>query len=129
MRIYELTLILKPQLSDAEIAEFVDKSKKQIIADGGEMLVEEKQGRRKLYHEVNHNRDGFYVFLRFKGTPQIIAKQSAALRVNDAVLRSLIIRSDEKEIVPAAKPAVAVAAVAAAAPVATAAVAAVAKQA
>ncbi|MFA5160744.1 MAG: 30S ribosomal protein S6 [Elusimicrobiales bacterium] len=106
MRIYELTIILKPQLSDAEVAAFVDKSKKQIAADGGEVLVEEKQGRRRLFHEVDKNREGFYVFLRFKGTPQCSEKFGAQLRVNETVLRFMAIRSDEKETSAAApKPA------------------------
>jgi small subunit ribosomal protein S6 len=116
MRIYELTIILKPQLPDSEIAEFVDKAKKQVVADGGEVLVEEKQGRRKLYHEINHNRDGFYVFLRFKATTPMVEKYTAALRVNDAVLRFMSIRSEEKEIAPAPKPAAVAAAPAAVKP-------------
>ena len=97
MRIYELTIILKPQLSDAEVAAFVDKAKKQIAAEGGELLVEEKQGRKRLFHEVAKNREGFYVFLRFKGTPQCSDKFGSQLRVNETVLRFLTIRSDEKE--------------------------------
>jgi len=105
MRIYELTIILKPQLSDTEVAAFVDKAKKQIVAEGGELLVEEKQGRKRLFSEIDRNREGYYLFLRFKGTPALVEKFGGQLRVNESVLRSMTIRSDEKESAAAHKPA------------------------
>ncbi|MDD2773482.1 MAG: 30S ribosomal protein S6 [Elusimicrobiales bacterium] len=98
MRIYELTVIVKPQLSDAEIAEFVAKTKKQISAEGGEVVSEEKQGRRKLAHPIGHVRDGYYLLLRFKSSTQLMDKLCQQMRVNDNVLRFLNIRSEEKDI-------------------------------
>jgi len=100
-----MTIILKPQLSDAEIAEFVDKTKKYITHEGGEIVSEEKMGRRKLAHEINHIRDGFYAYMKFKSEPKLLASLNQQLRVNESVLRSMAIKNDEKEIVkPAVKP-------------------------
>ena len=61
MKTYESVIIVKPQLSDGEVGEFVVKAKDLITKNGGEVVSEERLGRRKFTHEVNHVRDGFYL--------------------------------------------------------------------
>ena len=45
MNTYELMLIINPQLSDAEIAEAVDKAKKILTDEKAEVLAEDRLGR------------------------------------------------------------------------------------
>jgi len=110
MHIYEMILIIKPQLSDPEVGEFVEKTKKYVGTEGGEMVSEEKMGRKKLAHPIGRAREGFYVYLKFKSPAKLVAKLSQQMRVSEAVLRATIMRSMEKET---AKPAPAAAAAAA----------------
>lgn len=97
MRVYELVLILKPQLSDPEIAEFLEKTKKLITHDGGEILSEDKWGRRKLAQPIGHTRDGFYSYMKFQVPPQSLAKMNQYFKVQEAVMRTLIVKGAEKE--------------------------------
>lgn len=92
MTTYESVLIIKPQLSDAEVGELLEKTKKIIAQEGGEVLGEDKWGRRKLGTPIQKNREGNYVQLKFSGNPAVLAKLDHYCKVTDAVMRSLTVR-------------------------------------
>jgi len=98
MRKYDTIIILKPQLSDSEVAEFIEKTKKTISQDGGEVISEEKMGRRKLSHPINKTRDGFYSYMKFRAAPAFVSKFMAQMKVNESVLRAAVLSSMEKEL-------------------------------
>ena len=101
MKTYESGIIVKPQLSDGEVGEFVNKVKTLIANKGGEVTSEEKLGRRKFTHEVNHVRDGFYLYLKFKAEPSFVKELDNALKLNDNVLRSMTMNAVEVKAKPA----------------------------
>lgn len=101
MRTYETVIIVKPQLSDGEVGEFVTKAKELIAKNGGEVTSEEKLGRRKFTHEINHVRDGFYLYLKFKAEPNFIKVWDDAMKLNEKVLRSMVLSAVEVKAKPA----------------------------
>ena len=101
MRTYESVIIVKPQLSDGEVGEFVTKAKDLLAKNGGEVVSEEKLGRRKFTHEVNHVRDGFYLYLKFKAEPKFVKVFEDALKLNEKVLRSMTMNAVEVKVKPA----------------------------
>ena len=101
MRTDESVIIVKPQLSDGEVGEFVLKAKELIAKHGGEVTSEEKLGRRKFTHEVNHVRDGFYLYLKFKAEPKFVKIFDSALKLNEKVLRSMTMIAMEVKAKPA----------------------------
>ena len=101
MRTYESVIIVKPQLSDGEVGEFVLKAKELIAKHGGEVTSEEKLGRRKFTHEVNHVRDGFYLYLKFKAEPKFVKIFEDALKLNEKVLRAMTMIAMEVKAKPA----------------------------
>jgi len=101
MRTYESVIIVKPQLSDGEVGEFVNKVKTLVTKNGGEVISEEKLGRRKFTHEINHVRDGFYLYLKFKANPTFVKELENALKLNESVLRSMTMLAMEVKAKPA----------------------------
>jgi small subunit ribosomal protein S6 len=97
MNIYETVLIVKPQLSDAEIGGLLDKTKKILATEGAEILNEDKWGRRKLAYPIDHSREGFYIYLKYQATPSVIGRFEAQLRITEPVLRSLTLRHEERK--------------------------------
>ena len=89
MRTYESVIIVKPQLSDGEVGDFVTKVKDLITKNGGEIVSEEKLGRRKFTHEINHVRDGFYLYLKFKAQATFVKTLENTLKLNTNVLRAM----------------------------------------
>lgn len=91
MHIYETVLILKPAMSDPDVAEFVKKTKNVISTDGGEVVNNEIWGRRKLTHFIGKAREGVYVYLKFKAAPAVLKKLSHAFSVSDDVMRDMTV--------------------------------------
>jgi small subunit ribosomal protein S6 len=92
MAIYESVLILKPTLSDTEVNELLEKTKKIISSDGGEVLGEDRWGRRKLSTPIKANREGNYIQLKFNGSPSVLNKLDHHCRVTDAIMRNMTVR-------------------------------------
>ncbi len=101
MNTYELMLIINPQLTDAEVGEAVEKAKKLIVDSKGEVLAEDRIGRKKFSHAVGKNRDGFYVYLKVKVLPASVKEINHQLKLQDGVLRAMLMKASAE---PAKKP-------------------------
>jgi small subunit ribosomal protein S6 len=103
MKTYETVTIVKPQLSDSEVASFVDKAKELISSSGGEVVSEEKLGRRRFSHDIDKNREGFYLYLKFKANPAFVKEWNDVMKLNQNVLRSMIMTAVEPKNKPVKK--------------------------
>lgn len=97
MHSYEQITILKPQLSDKEIAEFVTKTKEYITGNGGEVVSEESYGRKKLSHPIHHVRDGYYSYLKYKCSTAVLSDVRRQSKLNENVLRSIVFQSSDSK--------------------------------
>ena len=93
MNTYELMLIINSQLSDAEIGEAVEKAKKILTDEKGEVLAEDRLGRKKFSHPVGKNRDGFYIYMKVKATPESVKVINHNLKLQETVLRAMMIKA------------------------------------
>ncbi|MDD2804990.1 MAG: 30S ribosomal protein S6 [Elusimicrobiales bacterium] len=93
MNTYELMLIINPQLTDAEVAEAVEKAKKILTDEKGEVLAEDRLGRKKFSHAVNKNRDGYYVYMKVKASPESVKVINHSLKLQETVLRALMMKA------------------------------------
>lgn len=91
MQIYETVLILKPVLSDPEVAEYVEKTKQTITGEGGEIVTSEVWGRRKLTHFIGKAREGVYAYFKYKAQPALLKKLAHTFSVSDTVLRDMTV--------------------------------------
>ena len=93
MNTYELMLIINPQLTDAEVGEAVEKAKKILTDEKGEVLAEDRLGRKKFTHNVGKNRDGFYVYMKVKAAPETVKTITHNLKLQETVLRALMMKA------------------------------------
>ncbi|MCG2725408.1 MAG: 30S ribosomal protein S6 [Elusimicrobia bacterium] len=93
MNTYELIIILNPQVSDAEVGEFIEKTKKLVMNEKGEVISEDKLGRRKLSHAINKSRDGFYVFLKMRAESDALKNIKHHLKLQETVLRTMFFKT------------------------------------
>ncbi|MDR0953414.1 MAG: 30S ribosomal protein S6 [Elusimicrobiota bacterium] len=103
MKTYETVTILKPQATDAEVAAFVEKAKAFISSSGGEIVSEEKLGRRIFTHDIAKNREGFYLYLKFNAAPNFVKTWTNDMKLNQNVLRSIVMLSIEPKNKPSKK--------------------------
>lgn len=92
MRDYELTLILKPTLSEEALAAATQRIEGWVMASGGQLLNVVPVGRKRLAYPINHLRDGAYVVMQFKARPDVINEVERNLKLSEDVIRHLIVR-------------------------------------
>lgn len=94
---YEVTYILRPTIEeadvDARVAALADLVRGPLA---GEVLGDPgKMGKRRLAYEIDDVREGHYVVMRFKTNAAGAKELDRQMRLNEDVLRGLIIRADE----------------------------------
>lgn len=101
MREYELMVVVVPQLAEEDLNGALNQVSGYITQSGGEVaqvLKENPWGRRRLAYPIRNNsqdvRDGFYAVYRFRGESESIVDLERNLRLNDKVLRHIIVRPD-----------------------------------
>ena len=97
MRTYETVLIIKPALSDPEVAECVEKTKQVIATEGGEVVSQEIWGRRKLTHMIGKAREGVYAYLKYRANSALLKKLSHNFSVTGDILRNLTVVANERK--------------------------------
>ena len=65
MRRYELMLVFRPDAPDDRIAAIIDRTTRQITADGGQIVKVAPWGRRRLAYAIDRHREGAYHIVVF----------------------------------------------------------------
>ncbi|MNS16739.1 30S ribosomal protein S6 [compost metagenome] len=95
LRNYETMYIVKPTLDDEAVETVTKKFDDQIAGIGGTVEKTEKRGRKRLAYEVKDFKDGFYVLTDFQADPAQIKELERLIKLNDDVIRHVIVRKDE----------------------------------
>ncbi len=98
MQIYETVLILKPVMSDPEVAEYLEKTKATVTGEGGEIVNHEIWGRRKLTHFIGKAREGVYLYIKYKSTPALLKKLAHNFSVSDDVMRDMTVLAQDRKM-------------------------------
>jgi len=113
MRRYELMLILRPDVPDDRSQAVIDRTTRQIVADGGQIVKVAPWGRRRLAYPIDRHREGSYHIVLFEAPAPAIAELERGLMITEEVLRHLVTRierpvkaaradaSDETDLPPA----------------------------
>jgi ribosomal protein S6 len=116
-RVYEISYILVPTMSDAEALEKINSLKSSIAALEGSFISEESPYMRDLSYEmlrviknVNNRFDtGYFGWIKYEVSAENISKIDKNLRLDESIIRYLIVKADRdvnimtrKEFVPVA---------------------------
>ncbi len=94
-REYELVYIVAPTATDAEVEALQTQVAELVKEFGGTVENTDVWGRRKLAYEIGHFTEGIYVVQLLDGPGEMIGELGRRLRVQDQVLRHLVVRVDE----------------------------------
>jgi small subunit ribosomal protein S6 len=95
-RQYELVYIITPEASEQAVADLHAQIEQIVQRYSGTLDKTENWGRRKLAYEIGHHREGTYVVETITGSGELVKEIDRRLRVNDQVVRHLIVRVDEE---------------------------------
>ena len=109
MRLYDIVVLVTPDLTDEEAQKTLGDYRK-ILSDGGaEFVKDELWGRRRMAFPILRKKDAVYHHFQVRAEPALVAETERRLKLSDQILRHLAVRADE-ELKRAAKMAVRVAA-------------------
>ena len=91
---YEAVYILNPELNEEQIAALVERFKGVVEANGTVSEIDE-WGKRRLAYPINDLMEGYYVLMTFTAAPAIPAELDRLFRINDNVMRSMIVSKDQ----------------------------------
>ncbi len=92
---YETIFIVDTAKTEDETNAIVEKFKSLIEANGTIENVD-VWGKRRLAYPINDKNDGFYVLINFLAKSEVPKEIERVYGITDGILRSIIIRKDEK---------------------------------
>ena len=94
---YETIFVVDATLEEDAIAGIVEKFK-TLISNAGEIEGEvEEWGKRRLAYPIDYKTEGYYVLVNFSAKPDFPAELERIYNITDGLLRSIIIKKDEKK--------------------------------
>lgn len=99
MRQYELYLVIDAEVEEDDINAIVERMTQLIsIGDGeiaGEVVKVEPRGRRRLTYRIKKKQESHDIILHFQTPPQALREMERVLKLDERVLRYLLVRTDE----------------------------------
>jgi small subunit ribosomal protein S6 len=92
MRRYELMLVLRPDVADDRSQAVIDRTTRQIVASGGQIVKVAPWGRRRLAYAIDRHREGSYHIVLFDAPGDAVAELERGLLITEEVLRHLVTR-------------------------------------
>ena len=92
MRSYELMIIHRPEMAEADVRVSVGELE-SAIAESGSVAGSDFWGKRHFAYEIDHMREGYYSVVDFEGDNELVDRIGSALSLSDVVVRHKIVRS------------------------------------
>ena len=92
MRRYELMLVIAPDVADDRSQAVVDRTTRQIVAAGGQIVKVAPWGRRRLAYPIDRHREGSYQIILFEAPSDAIVELEHTLQITEEVIRHLVTR-------------------------------------
>lgn len=95
MRSYECAVVLHPAVGEDGLKTSTAKYVDVIARSGGEITRVETWGKRRLSFEIMKQAEGTYFFYKFRGANQLVDELGRQLRIDEQVLRHMIVRDEQ----------------------------------
>ncbi|SDX28523.1 SSU ribosomal protein S6P [Marininema mesophilum] len=97
MHKYELMYIVRPELDEEKLNANREKVQDVITQNEGETVELKHFGKRRLAYEINDNREGIYTVITFNGVEATVNELDRLIKLNDDVVRHMVINIDDKK--------------------------------
>jgi len=99
MREYELYLVIDAEAEDEQVDALLEKVQQLITAGDGEtqgqVIKVDPRGKRRLAYPIRKKLESQDVILNFQTPPQALPELERFLKLDEQVLRYLLVRTDE----------------------------------
>lgn len=95
MNKYELALVLSVKLEEDARNSALEGVKALLEKSGAVIDNIDDQGKKKFAYEIQKMNEGFYYFITFTAAGDVPAKIESSLRINESVIRFLVVAQGE----------------------------------
>jgi len=89
-------VILDPTLEERTIAPSLDAFLNVVKQDGGTVEKVDVWGRRRMAYEINKHAEGIYAIVDLQASPAAVQELDRQLNLNESVLRTKVLRPEER---------------------------------
>ena len=93
MKNYETVIILSANAPEEATVAFGEKMK-ELISANGELTNVEEWGNKTLAYDIKKQKEGYYILFTFVAKPEFIAEFERILRLDEIVLKHMVIKKD-----------------------------------
>jgi small subunit ribosomal protein S6 len=87
-------LIVRPDLADDKAQAVIDRTTRQIVTSGGQIVKVAPWGRRRLAYQIDRYREGSYHIVLFEAPGEALDALERTLQITEEVLRHLVTRDE-----------------------------------
>lgn len=91
---HEFMIIFRTEGTEEQAKQLLARTEALMKKEGGTIMASEPWGRRRLAFPIKKQRDGLYHLFRVQTEPAAIARLARAFRLEEAILRVLIVRAE-----------------------------------
>lgn len=95
-RSYEAVYVVNPNYDEDKLNAMKEKFQELVKSFDAEGIETELWEKRRLAYEVKGFREGWYLIMKFSGKNNVSNELERAFRLNEDVLRFIVVRLDEK---------------------------------
>jgi len=99
MKKYEVMLVINPQLEAEELTLLIEKVKKVISKEKGEVTNVNTWGKRRLAYEIKDFAEAIYVVMKFNVEATSISEFERVLKLEEKIIRYLLTLQPEVKVV------------------------------
>src|SRR3989338_1422748 len=103
-RDYEVLVILKPVGTEQDMAKHASQLEEPIKKLGGKIEYSQGMGRRRLAYPIARQAEGYYHLLRFNASTDNVKELERNYRLNDSIVRFMILNQDDVGFPQPARP-------------------------
>ena len=96
MNSYETLFVVNPNLSEEDTKAVIDKFT-AVIGEAGTVTEVKEWGKRRLAYPINYINEGYYVLVDFEAAPELPAELERRFRIDENILRSIVVKHTEKK--------------------------------
>lgn len=97
MKNYELVVVFDPSLEEEAVDKELSKITSLLEKEKCEVSNVDKWGVRKLAYPIKKQESGYYIIVYFNGKSGFISELDRINKINDKILRHLVVKSDESK--------------------------------
>ena len=94
IRDYELVMVLRPEVTDEQVTEILQRVRDMVAQADGEVTEEDRWGLRRLAYPIQKLMEGYYVQLHLSMDADRVREMERTMNTWEELLRYLVMRRE-----------------------------------